>query len=65
MTAANELDQTIADLEPMIVRGQFNKAIRELTAAFEKRLEEGNLGEARFLIGMTSRATKGRNRRLL
>jgi hypothetical protein len=65
MTAKHELDTTIENLEPMIARGQFNKALRELTAAFEKRLEAGEIDEARLLVGMATRAARGREPRRL
>lgn len=61
MSPSELIDQEVAILEPILIRGQFNQAIRELTKTFEKHVEGGELGEARLMIGMANRT---RDRRL-
>ena len=58
MTANMKIeDAELANLEPLIVRGQLTKAVRALTKQFENLLEEGQLGEARLIVGLVNRAT--------
>ncbi len=53
-----DVDVTIAieNLEPVLVRGQFNQAMRDLRRIFETHVEAGELDEARLLVGLTNRA---------
>ena len=58
MCASGDVDVTIAieNLEPVLVRGQFNQAMRDLRRIFETLVEAGQLDEARLLVGLTNRA---------
>jgi hypothetical protein len=52
----DEIDTKLDELEPLIVRGQFNQAITELQKIFEQHVEAGELDEARLLVGLANRA---------
>lgn len=55
----DDVNTKVAELEVRIVLGQFNKAIAQLTTAFEELVADGELDEARLVIGIAKRA-KGR-----
>ena len=55
----DDIHTKLDELEPILVRGQFNQAVKDLRKAFEDLLEAGDLDEARLLVALTKRA-KGR-----
>ena len=55
MSPSEIIEQEVAILEPILIRGQFNQAIRELRRTFEKHVEGGELDEARVVVGLANR----------
>ena len=62
--SAQKLDTTIDELEPILIRGQFNQALKELKKAFERHMNAGEHGEARLIIGLAKNARSRRAGRL-
>lgn len=52
----DDLTTKLDELEPILVRGQFNQAIVALRKTFETHVEAGELDEARLLVGLAKRA---------
>lgn len=52
----DDIATKLDELEPILVRGQFNQAMKDLRKIFETHVEAGELDEARLLVGLTNRA---------